>query len=93
MKYRGYSKTATSEFSIWEKHFEEMAKKTAIRRLAKLLPMSVEYKTFETDSKIIKAEDFKDGELNIENIEEPETIEVDGEKVNAKTGEIIEENK
>lgn len=93
MKYRSYSKTAQAEFSIWEKHFEEMAKKTAIRRLAKLLPMSVEYKTFETDNKTINAEDFKDGELILENIEEPEIIEVDGEKINPKTGEILNEEK
>lgn len=93
MKYRSYSKTAQAEFSIWEKHFEEMAKKTAIRRLAKLLPMSVEYKTFETDNKTINAEDFKDGELILENIEEPEIIEVDGEMINPKTGEILNEEK
>lgn len=34
-----YSKTAESP---WEKHFVEMGKKTAIRRIAKYLPMSVQ---------------------------------------------------
>jgi recombination protein RecT len=41
-KVKKSSKSSKRDSSPWNQHFEEMAKKTAIRRLCKLLPCSVE---------------------------------------------------
>lgn len=41
-KVRKASKAGNSEYSPWAKWYEEMAKKTAVKRIAKLLPISVE---------------------------------------------------
>lgn len=41
-KIREKSKTGNKEYSPWATHYEEMAKKTVIRRLFKYLPISVE---------------------------------------------------
>lgn len=41
-KVRNASKAGNSDFSPWVKWFDEMAKKTAIKRLCKNLPLSVE---------------------------------------------------
>ena len=41
-KIRASSPSANSGFSPWKTHYTEMAKKTAIRRIAKYLPLSVQ---------------------------------------------------
>lgn len=41
-KIRAQSKASSSSYSPWQTHYEEMAKKTVIRRLFKYLPVSVE---------------------------------------------------
>lgn len=41
-KIRASSKAADSSYSPWATHYEEMAKKTVLRRLCKYLPMSIE---------------------------------------------------
>jgi recombination protein RecT len=41
-KVRSASKAGASDYSPWNKWFDEMAKKTAVKRLCKLLPISVE---------------------------------------------------
>ena len=41
-KVRRFSKGSSSAYSPWNTHFEEMAKKTVIRRLFKYLPVSAE---------------------------------------------------
>jgi recombination protein RecT len=41
-KARKFSDSGSSDFSPWAKHYDEMARKTALRRLAKLLNLCVE---------------------------------------------------
>ena len=41
-KVKNASKAGNSEYSPWAKWYEEMAKKTAVKRISKLLPMAVE---------------------------------------------------
>lgn len=41
-KVRNASKAGRSEYSPWANWYEEMAKKTAVKRISKLLPLSVE---------------------------------------------------
>lgn len=54
-KVRNASKAGQSEYSPWVKWFEEMAKKTAIKRLCKILPLSVDIqKQISTDETIKK---------------------------------------
>ena len=49
-KVRASSKAGKSEYSPWSNWYEEMAKKTAVRRLTKLLPLSVdEQKQYSAD--------------------------------------------
>lgn len=42
MKRKSFSRGADSPYSPWAKHFEEMVHKTAIRKLANLLPLTSE---------------------------------------------------
>ena len=49
-KIRASSKGGESEYSPWNKWYEEMAKKSSVRRLTKLLPLSVdEQKQYSAD--------------------------------------------
>jgi len=41
-KVKNSSKSANSSFSPWKNWYEEMAKKTAVKKLCKLLPLSIE---------------------------------------------------
>ena len=41
-KARSFSKAASKNSSPWHSHYEDMARKTAIRKLFKLLPVSIE---------------------------------------------------
>lgn len=40
------------EYGPWKEHYEEMARKTAVRRLAKYLPLSIEFATAATMTEI-----------------------------------------
>jgi len=72
----------------WLTDPEAMYCKTAIRRLAKYLPMSIDYveTALSVDGAVIKPEDYsmdQSGELiNIENIEEAETVDETTGEVN-----------
>lgn len=58
-KVRKSSKAANSQYSPWNTWYEEMAKKTAVRRMSKLLPLSVQERkaiaTDETTKSVIDA--------------------------------------
>lgn len=55
-KIRNASKAGQSEYSPWAKWFEEMAKKTAVKRLCKLLPLSVDIQKKIATDETIKTE-------------------------------------
>ncbi len=55
-KVRAASKAGQSEYSPWQKWYEEMAKKTAIKRLAKLLPLSIDVQKQLSTDETIKTE-------------------------------------
>jgi len=60
-KVRGASRAGQSDYSPWAKWYEEMAKKTAIKRICKLLPLTVDIqKKISTDEtiKTVVAEDM-----------------------------------
>ena len=70
---------------VWNKNFEEMSKKTVVKKLLKWLPVSVEFlENIEKDDKSFKVTDTK-------NAEDIEIIENNGDIINAETGEFIEE--
>ena len=55
------SSQSKGKFGPWKDHYEEMARKTVVRRLAKYLPKSSEMHTTErVDGNVVTAEDFDD---------------------------------
>lgn len=103
-KARSVSKTGKSEFGPWANWYDEMARKTAIRRLAKYLPLSAEdMRVFEhddpesrSDFEQMKAEALKAAPQSISRaaaaLSAPvATIDAgDGERADAETGEVLE---
>ncbi len=85
----GYRKRSpaqtTSPSGAWKSDYDLMAKKTAIRRIAPYLPVSIErlQSAAATDGAVIKPQDFlqdQSGELQeINNIEEAEVIDTPSE--------------
>ena len=75
-KIKAMSQASGSKFSPWngdEIVQDEMRKKTVIRRLSKLLPMSIEYhKEVATDEAVIRPEAIKSGEVDLNSIEHAE---------------------
>jgi recombination protein RecT len=86
-KIKKVSQAGSSQYSPWNSGFyDEMAKKTVIRRLWKLLPSSVDKKNaVVSDEKPIDSTMFKNGELDTNEL--PATFET----VDETTGEIKEE--
>lgn len=75
------------KYGPWQDHFTEMGRKTAIRRLAKYLPLSIEFQTAATlDSMSSEGRDQHldntiDGEFNI--------LPDDAPMVDQETGEVL----
>ena len=73
---------------VWNKNFEEMAQKTVVKKLLKWLPVSVEFLEMAAkDEKSFKVVDNKSTE-----VQEIETLENNGDIINAETGEFITES-
>lgn len=74
MKRRDVSQSKNSSFSPWKNWEEEMWVKTAIKKLSKWLPLTVEQQEkLATDEGVIKIDDFgQEGELNPDNVEIPD---------------------
>lgn len=97
---RKYSKSYGSSFSPWKSNFDEMAKKTVLKRCLKYAPIKTEFarsisadETIKTTIAADMAEaadetDYIDAEV-IEK-EEHEVIEEKGRTVDAATGEVLE---
>jgi len=71
-KIRKAAPSAGGESSPWDTHWDEMAKKTVLRRLSKLLPVSIEYR------KAIDYEEAADrGEIVLPDFADSITVEAD----------------
>ena len=89
-KIKNMSKAGNSKYSPWNSGFyDEMAKKTVLRRLFKMLPTSVSRVAETSDEKVIENTAFKAGELDLNAVQSVpfEAIET----VDESTGEIFTE--
>ena len=59
-KVRASSKAGQKEYSPWSKWYEEMAKKTAIKRICKILPLSIDVQEQISSDETIKQDVAKD---------------------------------
>ena len=82
-----YSKSYSSSYSPWNTNFEEMAKKTVLKRVLKYAPLKSDFARAVAADGSIKTEIDSDM-LDVT----PKMIEVDGEVVDTATGEIMQED-
>ena len=82
-----YSKSYSSSYSPWHTNFEEMAKKTVLKRVLKYAPLKSDFARAVAADGSIKTEIDSDM-LDVT----PKMIEVDGEVVDTATGEIMQED-
>lgn len=77
---------------VWENHFDEMAKKTAIRRLAKLLPLTIELERAAeiTDNEAVGASTNYKSDLEEMGIEVQDVESEDVQNSNLETVKKIE---
>lgn len=72
----------------WVEWYEEMAKAKAIKQLAKYMPLDIDTESIATDETIIKPENFQEGKLMIEEVEQVDYTEIINTNVeNTETNE------
>lgn len=80
-----YSKAYNGAFSPWKTNFEEMAKKTVLKRVLKYAPLKSDFVRASVQDEVIKTDISADMyEVPNETVFDAEFVEVDGE-----TGEVI----
>jgi recombination protein RecT len=88
-KIRKTSQAGDSKYSPWNSGFyEEMAKKTVLRRLSKMLPVSIEHqKPIASDESVLRVDNFnKDGEVDLNSIDNA-SFEVEDEQTDNNSDE------
>lgn len=86
-----YSKAYGSGFSPWKTNFEEMAKKTVLKRVLKYAPLKSDFVRAAVQDEVIKKDVAADMyDVPNEDVFDAEYTEV---PVDAETGEVIEEAK
>ena len=85
-----YSKAYGSAFSPWKSNFEEMAKKTVLKRVLKYAPLKSDFVKAVVQDETIKStlsDDMYEVNNEVEYVE-AEVVEVDGQMVDTETGEV-----
>ena len=81
-----YSQSYNGDYSPWKTAFEEMAKKTVLKKALKYAPMKSDFVRAAASDETVKAE-LSDDMFSVP----PEIIEAEGVEVDAETGEVIQE--
>jgi recombination protein RecT len=76
-KVRAASKAGQSDYSPWAKWYEEMAKKTVVKRICKLLPLSVE------DQARVATDETIKHDISADMTTAPDKAEWDGDTIEA----------
>lgn len=86
-----YSKAAKSGFSPWSTNFDEMAKKTVLKKVLKYAPIKTDFVRATVQDETIKS----NLDVNMADVPDDTVIEVEAEEipanVNPETGEIVEQ--
>lgn len=80
-----YSKSYSSGYSPWKTNFEEMAKKTVLKKVLKYAPMKSDFVRGITQDETVKTEISEDMHAVPNNVYEPDYEEI---PVDADTGEV-----